>query len=106
MARQSIVDFVKDARTPPDPASSGMGTVGRVETEAAYAELAQPVLKALSTGTPLSEGELFKRVDANNIAQFRAVIEEMKARGLVRVIALNQPFNDPIYGPAFGIGPD
>ena len=111
MARQSIVDFVKDARTPVNaassgPASAGMGTVGRVETEAAYAELVQPVLKALPTGTLLSEGDLFKSVDANNITQFRAVIEEMKARGLVRVMALNQPFNDPIYGRAFGTGQD
>ncbi|HEY4175013.1 MAG TPA: hypothetical protein VGM42_18430 [Rhodopila sp.] len=101
MARQSIVDFFKDAQTTATPSASG---VGGVEVEKAYAELAQPVLEALSGGVPLSEGDLFKRVNADNIGQFRAAVGTMKARGLVRVVALNQPFNDPVYGLGSGVG--
>ena len=106
MARQSIVDFVRDANTTPTLASSGARGVGRLEAEKAYVELAKPVMDALSGGTQLSEGDLFKRVDANNIAQFHTAIEEMKARGLLRVVALNQPFNDPVYSLASGPGQD
>lgn len=104
MARQSIVDFFKDAQVAPAPATPHAQDVGRLEAEKAYAELAKPVMDALSAGTPLSEGDLFKRVDASNIGQFRTAIEEMKTRGLIKVVALNQPFNDPVYGLASGVG--
>ena len=103
MARQSIVDFFKDAQTSSNTASSAMGGGGRIEAEKAYAELAKPVLDALSANTHLSEGDLFKRVDASNIVQFRAALDEMKVRGLVYVVEHNQPFNDPVYGLASGV---
>ena len=105
MARQSIVDFFKGAQTAAkaDP-SPGMQGVSRIETEKAYVAWAQPVLNALSAGTPLSEGDLFKSVDASNITEFRAAVEEMKARGLVRVVQFVQPFNEPVYGLASGSG--
>jgi hypothetical protein len=72
--------------------------VGPIDVERAYVELAKPVLDALSTGMPMAEGELFKHLDASNIMQFRTAIEEMKARGLVKIVEFNQPFNEPIYG--------
>jgi hypothetical protein len=98
MARQSIVDFFKDAQ---DPAA--VPGVNGVEAEKAYVELAKPVLDALSAGPPLPEAELFKHVDASNIGQFRAAIEVMRTRGLVQVVGLNQPFNEPVYGLGSGV---
>ena len=104
MARQSIVDFFKDAQTTPHPATAAAHGISGVEAEKAYVELAKPVLDALSAGTPVPEGELFKHVDASNIGQFRAAIEVMRTRGLVQVVGLNQPFNEPVYGLASGVG--
>jgi hypothetical protein len=114
MARQTIVDFFKGAQTSSTPAplapktaspeleGTGKRIVSPVDVERAYVELAKPVLDALSTGTPMAEGELFKHVDASNIMQFRTAIEEMKTRGLVKIVGFNQPFNEPIYGQASG----
>jgi hypothetical protein len=111
MARQTIVDFFKDAQTSSKTASpelegTGMRNVSPVDVERAYVELAKPVLDALSAGTPMAEGELFKRVDASNIMQFRTAIDEMKTRGLVKIVGFNQPFNEPIYSQASGPTPE
>jgi hypothetical protein len=64
----------------------------RAEAESTYVEVAVPVLKALSDGAHLAEGELFKRIDASDFRRFRLALNEMRARGLVRVATDADPW--------------
>jgi len=105
MARQSIVDFFKDAQTTPQAVAPVRPSISHVAAEMAYVSVAKPVMDALSGGTPLSERELFVRSGVKDFAQFRLGVEEMKTRGLVQVVQYEQPFNDPIYGLAVGTTP-
>ncbi len=102
MARQSIVDFYKDAKTPlvqeNPPGRGAPGIVAQVadsEAELAYVQFAGPVLAALKEASELAAGELFKKVDATGASRFFSVLHVMEARGLVRAKPMQG--SDPIY---------